>query len=220
MAAMRRVLTSDEAQARDRIVALSEAAGRAIEQALRCFRDHDTVLAREVVDRDADINELQRKIEEGCFAAIALQQPVASDLRDLVSDMNIAGELERIADHAADIAKIVVQMDAAPLAAFAGSIERLGEECRRMLAAVIRAYQERDERRARAVAAEDDGVDRLEQQITADILTYLSDNPDQIRPSTHALWVAHNIERIGDRVTNIAERVVFMTTGQYADLNR
>lgn len=180
MAAMRRVLTSDEAQARERIAGLSAAADRALEQALDCFRAHDRELAQQVVDRDADINELQRKVEEGCFRAIALQQPVA----------------------------------------FSGSIERLGQECRRMLATVMQAYRERDDAGARAVAADDDGVDRLEQQIGADILAHLAENPDQIRTCTHTLWVAHNIERIGDRVTNIAERVVFMATGEYVDLNR
>ena len=220
MAAMRRVLTNDEAQARERIAGLSEAADRALAQALDCFRARDRALAQQVVDRDVDINQLQRKVEEGCFRAIALQQPVASDLRDLVSDMNIASELERIADHAAAVAKIVLHMDAAPPAVFSGAIERLGQECRRMLAAVMRAYRERDETRARAVAADDDGVDRLEQQIGGDILAHLTENPDQIRSCTHALWVAHNIERIGDRVTNIAERVVFMVTGEYVDLNR
>lgn len=220
MATMRRVLTSDEARARDRIAGLGEAADRALQQALDCFRDHDAAAAQQLVDRDADINELQRKIEQGCFTAIALQQPVARDLRDLISDMNIAGELERIADHAAAVAKIVVRMDAAPPAVFVDAIERLGQECRRMLAMVMQAYQERDEARARAVAADEDGVDRLEQQIGADILAYLTDNPDQLRPCTHSLWVVHNIERIGDRLTNIAERVVFMATGNYVDLNR
>ena len=220
MAAMRRVLTHDEAQAREHIAGLGAAADRALEQALDCFRVHDPVLAQQVVDRDVDINELQRKVEEGCFRAIALQQPVASDLRDLVSNMNIASELERIADHAAAVAKIVLHMDAAPPAAFSGCIERLGQECRRMLATVMQAYRERDEAGARAVAADDDGVDRLEQQIGADILAHLAENPDQILTCTHTLWVAHNIERIGDRITNIAERVVFMATGQYVDLNR
>jgi len=217
---MRRVLSNEEAQARERLVSLGVAADQALERALRCFRDYDIVLAREVVQADAAINELQRRIEESCFAAIALQQPVASDLRDLVSDMNIAGELERIADHAAAIARIVVHMDAAPLAAFAGAIERLGQESRRMLASVMAAYQERDQQRAREAAADDDGVDRLEDQITADILGYLAENPQQVRSCTHTLWVAHNIERIADRATNIAERVVFMVTGQYVDLNR
>jgi len=220
MAAMRRVLTGDEARARDRIAGLAETTDRAIEQALGCFRDHDAVLAQQVVDGDAHINALQRKIEQGCFTAIALQQPVARDLRDLIADMNIASELERIADHAAAVAKIVLHMDAAAPTVFTGTIERLGEECRRMLATVMQAYQERDEACARAAAADDDGVDRLEQQIGADILAYLAENPDQIRSCTHSLWVVHNIERIGDRVTNIAERVVFMATGEYVDLNR
>jgi len=220
MAVMRRVLSNEEAQARERILSLGVAADQALERALRSFRDYDIVLAREVLEADADINGLQHRIEESCFAAIALQQPVASDLRDLVSDMNIAGELERIGDHAAAIARIVVHMEAAPLAVFAGAIERLGQEGRRMLASVMTAYQERDEQRAREAAADDDGVDRLEDQITADILSYLAEDPKQIRSCTHTLWVAHNIERIGDRVTNIAERVVFMTTGKYVDLNR
>jgi phosphate transport system protein len=220
MAPTRRVLTSEETRARDRLIELSGEADAAIARALSGFRNQDTTLAQQVVEGDAQINDLQREIEQGCFTAIALQQPMASDLRDLVSDMHIASELERIADHAAAIAKIVLQMDAPPLAAFVGSIERLGEECRRMLASVMTAYQKRDEQRARRAAAEDDGVDSLETQITADLLTHLSANPGQVTSCTHALWVVHNIERIGDRVTNIAERVVFMVTGQYVDLNR
>jgi phosphate transport system protein len=220
MGSIRRVLSSEEKQARDRLLSLGQAADRAVKQALLSFRYYDSALAHEVVNGDADINEQQRKIEQGCFTAFALQQPVAHDLRDLVSDMHIASELERIADHAADIGKIVVQMDAAPPQAFAGSIDRLGQETRRMLASVMSAYEWHDEQRAREAAADDNGVDRLERQITADVLSYLGEHPDQIRSCTHTLWVAHNIERIGDRVTNIAERVVFMATGEYVDLNR
>jgi phosphate transport system protein len=217
---MRRGLSRDEIEARDRIMRMSEAVERAIGQAMRCFREHDLEGAREVVAGDTVINELQRSIEQGCFAAIALQQPVASDLRDLVSDMHIAAELERIADHAADIAKIVLQMQTPPLPVFVEALERLGHECGTMLGQVMVACRDRDAAAARAVAAEDEGVDRFEKQITADLLGHLGEHADQIRSCTYALWVAHNIERIGDRVTNIAERVVFMATGEYVDLNR
>jgi phosphate transport system protein len=220
MAAMRSGLSREEAEARDRIICMSHAVEQAIEQALRCFREHDAELAGALIGGDTAINAQQRSIEEGCFSAIALQQPVAGDLRDLVSDMYIAAELERIADHAADIAKIVLQMDTRPSAPFAEAIDRLGQACRDMLGRVLVAYGNRDETAAREVAADDEGVDRVEKQITADLLAHLGQHPDQIRPCTHALWVAHNLERIGDRVTNIAERIVFMVSGRHVDLNR
>jgi phosphate transport system protein len=219
MGESRRVLRRDEQAAREQIINMGATVERAIVRALQAFRARDPDTAREVVAGDAAINQLQRSIEQGCFATIALQQPVARDLRDLVSDIQIAAELERIGDHAADIGKIALLGDDCPPADVADVLQRLGEQCRDMLCQVLAAYRDRDERAARAAAAADEGVDRVARQITADLLRCLGETPADVERTTHALWVAHNLERIADRVTNIAERVVFMATGEYVDLN-
>lgn len=219
MVESRRVLRRDELQAREQILNMAATVERAIARALQAFRARDTDAAREVVAGDAAINRLQRSIEQGCFATIALQQPVARDLRDLVSDIQIAAELERIADHAADIGKIALLGGECPPADVGDVLQRLTEDCRDMLRQVLAAYRDRDERMARAAAAADEAVDSVAKQITADLLGRLVETPADVEWTTHALWVAHNLERIADRATNIAERVVFMASGEYVDLN-
>lgn len=214
------VLNGEETKLHHLLIQMSQATDKAIKEALKCFRVHDVQLAQRIIANDESINAMQHQIEDECFIAIALHQPVAVDLRDLVSDTHVAIELERIADHAADIAKIVVKMESSPNPAFAESIDRLGQRCRSMLARVMSAYGKCDVRLARKVAAEDDEVDRTEQRITEEILTKMNHHTDEATSYTHTLWVAHNVERIGDRVTNIAERIVFLATGENVDLNR
>jgi phosphate transport system protein len=216
----RRLLNGEEKEAHSRIMQMGQEADKAIERALQCLREHDTELAKNIVANDESINELQYQAEEGCIVAIARQQPVAGDLRDLVSCMNIATELERIADHAADIANIVLQTTSDLQPDLAESIDQMGQKCRTMLRGVLSSYENHDEQQARQVAAEDDEVDRMEQEILAGIFACMRESEENLPPCTRSMWVVHHIERIGDRVTNIAERVVYMATGKHVDLNR
>jgi phosphate transport system protein len=219
MAPSRRLLDLEERDVHQRILRLGQDADKAIENALQCYRDHDTELADKIIAGDKAINALQRDTEERCIVAIARQQPVAGDLRDIISCMYIATELERIADHAADIARVVVEMDSAPQARFAEAIAALGGKCRAMLASVMSAYDKCDAQMAREVANEDNEVDDAHQRILRDILGCMRQSPQEIAGCTHNIWIVHHIERIGDRITNIAERVVFMATGETVDLN-
>ncbi|WP_455209496.1 phosphate signaling complex protein PhoU [Kaarinaea lacus] len=216
----RRSLNRKESKIHDLLVQMSSATHGAIKDSLLCFKSQDQSLARRVIADDNVINSLQHQVEDECVSAIALYQPVASDLRDLISDTFIAIELERIADHAADIARIVTEMVEQPREHFIDSIERLGQKCQSMLERVMEAYDNCDGQLARQIAAEDDEVDVSEQNISEEVLGYMREIADETTSCSQILWVVHNLERIGDRVTNIAERVVFMATGEIVDLNQ
>jgi len=220
MAPSRRMLNSEEAHVHDQIMRMGQVVGEVIEKALQCFSGHDTGLARDIVAGDDIIDRLHHQVEEGCITTIARQQPVAGDLRDLISCMYIAAELERIGDYAADIAGIVLQYDDTPRAEFFEGVGSLGDICRSMLSDVMSAYERGDEQLARDTAARDDEIDRLEKEFVAELLSRMRKHPDDMLSATHTLWIAHSIERIGDRVTNIAERVVYMTSGRNVNLNQ
>ena len=215
-----RALNGKESLIHDLLVQMSEATDKAIEDALQCFMQHDVQFAEKIIAGDEAINRLQHQIEEECLTTIARHQPVARDLRDLVADTYIALELERIADHAADIARIVLKMQQQPITRFNESILSLGQQCRSMLANALASYQGHDVQKARELAAKDDEVDYAEQRIIDEILAYLCSHSQESKTCTYTLWVVHNLERIGDRVTNIAERVIFIVTGENVDLNR
>jgi len=217
--APRRGLSEEEEHIHQLLEQMGSATDRAIQDALSCFHSQDTILAREIISRDAKINALQHQVEEACLATIARQQPVARDLRDLLANTFIASDLERIADHAADIAGIVLLMKAAPAGDCAEAMITLGNKCRDMLKRIMLAHSECNEQLARQVAAEDDEVDAEEQRIISGVLEHMAQAADHLA-GTHVLWAVHNVERIGDHITNIAERIVFMETGVNPDLNR
>ena len=216
----RPILERGESKIHDLLAQMSKASDAAIEEALTSFRDHDAERASKVVADDQLINNQHHRIEDECITIIALQQPVASDLRDIFSDALISTELERIADHAADISKIVLRMDGPAEPDHVKAIDVLGEKCRHMLSQVMEAYQKYDEQMAREVAAKDEEIDMEEAKLTDQLLAHMCDNVEGVRRSTHTLWIVHNLERIGDRVTNIAERIVYIVSGEVTDLNR
>jgi phosphate transport system protein len=215
----RRLLNRKETKIHDLLMEMSNATNQAIDSALLCFELRDQSLAQDIIANDKIINRLQHQVEDECVAAIALYQPVASDLRDLISDTFIAIELERIADHAADIARIVLQMSVTPRAEFTKGIVELGQRCRSMVERAMAAYTAGNDQQAREIAAEDDAVDSAEHRMTDEVLQYMRGNAEGTAVGSQILWVIHNLERIGDRATNIAERVVFMATGKNEDLN-
>lgn len=208
-----------EGSVRKLIDEMFDAAGQAVDNALVCFASIDAGLAQRIIDRDADINALYQNVEDECVTLIARMQPMARDLRELVSDMQIAAELERIADYASAIAGTVQQMQTSPAAEIQQAIIELGEHCRIMLTKIRKAYDSHDSELARQTAALDDKVDSIEQQIIRQVFAWQAEHPDDFISSTHALWTAHSMERIGDRVTNIAERVVYITTSKTEALN-
>jgi phosphate transport system protein len=198
---------------RGSVVAMSSMVDKSIERAMDALRRQDSALAQTVVAGDTAINENRWKIEEQALTIIATQAPMASDLRQILSAISIVTDMERMADHAAGIGKIVIQTASEPPLKPLVDLPRMSDIAREMLSGAIGAYIANDPDAARAVAERDDDLDDLYNQIYRELLTYMMADPATINRATHLLWVAHNIERIGDRVTNICERVVFSVTG-------
>ena len=203
---------------RDAIVAMSSMVDKAIARATTALRNHDVNLAREVVAADRLINEHRWRTEGEALLIIATQAPMASDLRVVASAIHITTDLERMADHAAGIAKIVMQTASEPLLKPLVDLPRMSDLARAMLADSITAYVEGNEPLAREIALRDDEIDALYNQVYRELLTFMLADPTTINRATHLLWVAHNLERIGDRVTNICEQIVFTATGSLEEL--
>ena len=201
------------------VLRLGSLLNTAINRALQALANRDAPLARQIIADDAEINALRFQVEEQCVKVIATQQPAASDLRALVAAMNIVSDLERMADHAAGIAKVVIKMDDQPLLKPLVDMPRMADECRGMIAKALDAYIARDADSARAVAARDDIIDDLYQQIFRELLTFMLEDPRTTTRALYLLFAAHNLERIGDRAVNIAERVIFLTSGEMKELN-
>jgi phosphate transport system protein len=191
----------------------------ALRRAVGALGQRDQDLARDIVADDAQINALRFQIEEACLALIATQQPAASDLRTIVAALNIVGDLERMADHAAGIAKTVLRMGNEPLLKPLIDLPRMAQACREMLRSALEAFVARDADMALAVAAQDDLIDSLYNQIFRELLSFMIEDPHTTTRALYLLFAAHNLERIGDRAINIAERVIFMTSGEMKELN-
>jgi phosphate transport system protein len=204
---------------RDNILRMGELVDAAIARSVQALRNQDATLARQVIVDDEAINTLRFAVEEECLTTIATQQPAATDLRVVISAMNIVNDLERMADHATGIAKTVLRMGHEPLLKPLVDLPRMAEAARDMLRRGLDAFVNRDVAAARAVAAEDDAIDHLYRAIFDELLEIMARDPGSIQRGTYLLWCAHNLERMGDRVTNIAERVIFMMTGMMKELN-
>jgi len=203
----------------DDMLRMGELVNEAIQGSLRALAERDRGLAQQVVDGDAVINRLRFDIEEACLALMATQQPAASDLRTVVAAMNVVGDLERMADHAAGNARIVMRMGDEPLLKPLIDIPRMADVCRSMIRDSLQAFVRRDGERARQIAAMDDQIDGLYQQVFCELLLFMVEDPKTTSRALFLLFAAHNLERIGDRATNIAERVLFMTSGVMRELN-
>ena len=203
---------------RSSVVAMASMVDKAVNNAVVALVQRDVSIAQQVVADDRAINEHRWRTEEQALLVIATQAPMAKDLRTIAAVIHIVTDLERMADHAAGIAKIALQTaDQPPLKPLV-DIPRMSEIARAMLHDAITAFIEDDQARARAIVARDDEVDALYEQIYRELLTFMLADPTTIDQATHLLWVAHNLERIADRVTNICERVVFAATGQLEEL--
>ncbi len=204
---------------RDNLLRMGSLVDAAIERSVESLKNRDAAMARQIIQDDAVINDLRFTIEEECLTLIATQQPAASDLRMVVAAMNIVNDMERMGDHATGIAKTVIRMGDQPLLKPLIDIPRMANLARDMLKRSLDAFIARDADAARAVAAQDDDIDHFYKAIFDELLAIMAQDPNTIPRGTDLLWCAHNLERIGDRVTNIAERVIFMTTGTMKELN-
>jgi phosphate transport system protein len=191
-----------------------------IDRAIRALAEQDESLAQKIIDLDDEINAFQHDIDEKCLVLIATQQPMASDLRAILAVSNIAAELERIGDYAEGIARLAIKLAGQPLLKPLIDIPRMAEEGKWMLMTSLEAFARQDVTAAQQVGKHDDTVDALYDQVYRELLVFMMQDPRTITQATYLLWVAHNLERIADRTTNIAERVVFLDSGRIVDLNR
>ncbi|MGD8465296.1 MAG: phosphate signaling complex protein PhoU [Anaerolineae bacterium] len=217
---VRRVFQEQISELLEDLLGMGQMVADSIDQAVKALAQQNVELAQQVIAFDEEINEVQHDIDEKCLVLIATQQPMAGDLRAILSVSNIAAELERIGDYAEGIAKLAIKLSAQPLLKPLIDIPRMAEEGRRMLMLSLEAFAQQDPDTARGIGAADDVVDALYDQIYRELLIFMMEDPRKITQATYLLWVAHNLERIADRTTNIAERVIFMDSGRVVDLNR
>ncbi|HZP26885.1 MAG TPA: phosphate signaling complex protein PhoU [Dehalococcoidia bacterium] len=191
----------------------------AISRSIDALRNRDIELAHVIIADDQKINSKRYAIEENCLEIMATQQPLASDLRIIVAVLHITVDLERMADHAEGIARIAIMLaDEPPLKPYI-DIPRMAEVANRMLLSSVEAFKHRDADLARQICTQDDEVDALYDQVYRELITFMIQDPKTIQRATWLLWVAHNLERIADRVTNICERVVYLVEGHVQELN-
>jgi phosphate transport system protein len=186
----------------------------AIQRSIHALKNLDKGEAERVVAADAGINRKRWDIENQCIQLFATQQPVAGDLREIVSFMDLITNLERMADHAKGIAAIVVMHEQMPLLKPLIDLPRMADKACEMIQKSLQAFITQDAAAARAIIEMDNEVDALYQQIFRELLTYMMEDPKTITRAIYLIWVSHNLERIADRVTNICERIVFMVTGE------
>lgn len=215
---IRSALDREENRIKDNILRMGSMVEAAIDNSIAALKQRDGALAQQVIDDDRQVNQLRYQIEEDCLTAIATQQPAAHDLRSIVAATHIAVELERMADHAVGIARITLRMLDQPLLKPLIDLPIMANIVKEMTRAGLDSFIRADEMLARQVIARDDEVDQMYQQIFRELLTYMLEDPKNISRATFLLWVAHNLERIGDRATNLCERTVFVATGKLGDL--
>ena len=215
---IRRTFHEQLREIQDEVLVMGSMVEKAIGRAMESLKQRDLDTARQVIANDANINDKRFDIEEKCIELIATQQPMARDLRTIISVLNIIGELERIGDHAEGNAKIAVMIGDEPPLKPLIDLPRMAEKTMDMLRRSLDAFIHRDAEAARALAAEDDEVDHLWEQIFRELLTYMAEDPRTMTRATRLIWAAHNLERSADRVTNICERVVFLVTGKMEEI--
>jgi len=191
----------------------------AIIRSTDALKSHNLALARQVIEDDKKINQRRYDIEEMCVKLIATQQPLAGDLRTVIAVLNIIVDLERIGDYAEGNADIAIRIgDEPPLKPYI-DIPRMADKASEMLHTTLDAFVRRDADTARKVAAEDSVVDSLYDQVFRELLTYMVADPSTINRAMRLIWVAHNLERSADRVTNICERIVFIVAGKVEEIS-
>jgi phosphate transport system protein len=215
----RGALDREERAIKDEVLRMGSRVELQIGTAIRAFVGRDSELAEAVIAGDAEVNELQRQVTDLIATTIATQAPVARDLRFLLALNHVASELERIGDHAVGVAKQARRMPDGPPVPASAELARMGELAASLVGGVLRALVDADSAAARSVAAGDDEIDHGYGRVFTAAVEDMRADPEAVERGTRTVLVAHWLERIGDRVTNIAEDVVHLATGRVEDLN-
>ena len=213
----RSILDSEFKELHENLLRLSNMVDEAINLGVIAFMTCDTALAQRVIDHDRQINLLRYEIEQKCLQILATQQPMASDLRHVLAGIYITIELERVGGHAAGIATLTQRLQSRDELLSVHQLPKMAARARKMLNDSIDAFMHRDAAAAAAIIKYDDKLDKNYTKLFRHAIQDMQ-NDAYIRSATYLLWAGHALERIGDRATNIAERVIFMVTGKYAEL--
>ena len=202
------------AHLRQALLNMGKAVDKAIDEAVIALAQQDTELAHKVMNYDDEIDQMEIDIEDKCMVLIARQQPLARDLRIIGTGLKITTDLERMGDHAYDIAKIALALNKQPLIKPLVDIPRMAQMSQKMLKDSLEAYTALDIGLAEQVCLNDDEVDNIYYQVFRELLTYMMEDPKTITQATQLIFVARYLERIADHATNIAEWTVYLVTGQ------
>lgn len=195
------------------VIEMGEMVITAINRSIEALKSRDFEEAKSIINDDLLINKRRWDIEERCINLISTQQPVATDLRTLITILNIITNLERMGDHAEGIARVVIMYGDKPLIKPLIDIPRMAEKVNSMIKRSLEALVNRDAETARAICSDDDEIDNLHEQVYRELLTFMLEDPKKITGSTYLTWVSRHLERIADRVTNICERIIYLVTG-------
>jgi phosphate transport system protein len=215
---IRKTFESDIQQVKDEVLALGSMVEHAIIASVDALKKRDIKASERLILEDKEINKKRFAIENQLMILIATQQPMAHDLRLLASTMEIISELERMGDYAKGIANINVRMGDEKLLKPLIDIPRMAQKGVDMLHRALTAFVSEDVEAAKALPVEDDEVDALYNQIYRELMIFIIEDPKNIERANWLLWVAHNLERFADRVTNICERTVFIATGEFGEI--
>jgi len=198
---------------------LGEMVVQAVQEAFQALQERDVHRAQRVIEHDRNINQVERDIETHALRLIATQQPVASDMRRLIVTIEIAGELERIADYAKGIARMTLRAAPVPEPALPAEMEQMAHRAIAMLRKALDSFVGRDSATAEMLAADDDEVDELYERVETMLTHQMAQNPLTVAWVSGLLFAAHYLERVADRATNIGERVVYLVKAQVVELN-
>ncbi|MGB7876974.1 MAG: phosphate signaling complex protein PhoU [Anaerolineales bacterium] len=215
---IRKTFENELQEVKDEILVLGSMVEQAILGTVEALKKRDVEESRKILASDRDINAKRFELENKLMVLIATQQPMAHDLRLLASSMEIISELERMGDYAKGIANINIRMGDAPLLKPLIDVPRMAQKDVDMLHRALTAFVDEDVEAAQAIPIEDDEVDALYNQVYRELMTFVIADPKTMERANWLLWVAHNLERVADRVTNICERTIFIVTGEMKEI--
>jgi phosphate transport system protein len=215
---LRKTFENEIQQVKDDILLLGSMVEQAILNSVEAMKKRDIKASERLFEEDKEINKKRFEIESKLMVLIATQQPMAHDLRLLASSMEIISELERMGDYAKGIANINIRMGDAPLLKPLIDVPRMARIGVDMLHQALTAFVNEDVETAKTIPVKDDEVDALYNQVYRELMTFVIQDPKTIERANWLLWVAHNLERVADRVTNICERTIFIATGEMEEI--
>lgn len=216
LSSSRSLLDKELNNVKTNVLRMASLVDTAIGDAMLALNQRNIPLAQQVIVGDDAVNRLRYSIEEECLTILATQAPAARDLRTVIAAIHIAVELERMGDHAAGIARLVTRLEGESEIESLYKLPKMEKQARKMLQTSIDAYVHNNDAEARNLVKRDDKLDKQYRKLYQESTLAMQDS-DYIRRAMYLLWVGHNLERIGDRCTNIAERVIFMSTGEFVE---